>query len=198
MPSLPLSLCLDSGSGSRSVKEGKREAASRLKERPQSSGLENAFSVSLASLRVCPRPPPPPPPPTPWRRFSGPHTSGGGERASSLCRCFGGMNEPGTRIRARSMNHSACTVDVDAEREHDTQTHERSERERERRAPERDRMPSRDQRCSGRRREREGEGGGGRRGQPLVGGSGTRGGGVGCTLSGVCTVAAHRLQVWSM
>lgn len=26
-------------------------------------------------------------------------------------------DEPGTRIRVRSMNHSACTVDVDAERE---------------------------------------------------------------------------------
>lgn len=51
--SLPPSLDSGSGSGSRSVKEGKREAASRLKERPQSSGLENAFSVPLASLRVC-------------------------------------------------------------------------------------------------------------------------------------------------
>lgn len=80
----------------------------------------NAFSVSLASV------------PDAVAAVFGfirgaAHTP---EERASLCRYFGGMNEPGTRIRVRSMNHSANTVDVDAKRERDTQTHSAKEKER--------------------------------------------------------------------
>ena len=135
----------------------------------------NAFSVSLASVpdavaAVFGH--------SFIRASSGPHT--GQEERASLCRYFGGMNEPGTRIRVRSMNHSACTVDVDAERERDTQTHRVKGKE-----SERGRSSTRDERCSStkpvaegerekeRKREREREEG--RGAELLVGGSRTGG-----------------------